>query len=1173
MKNDIISLKIKSDPKNHGIDYFKPSHQSPKNNKGLFQNRKKPNTLIKETMKRNKESSLKKHNNNLTSFTSEMNSLQSLIFQSETYKTNINSNILSNILQKNTVISTTNKVTKINPQNKKTEKKKQTVNLSKNIEEIIKRRILDNKNIKTNSFQKRNNNHNKKLKFANSHAVTSNELKGKKLFDKKENTVNKNNSIISNNNRNENYKNEQELKNNYKNKYFETRRVNVCDKSNSDDIMDSNIDNDKNDDEDKDKIFHMEYYNSNTDNIKNENMGNIFDKANSFRGMNYDYDSCFEEENRSKKSKVNKSLNRSKHSKNISNDKEEFYTYDTINQEFISIIDDNKNILDKKDNNTSNEITDKNNSDINHKEIIDISKDNDNENDNKMKHNDKKVNQNDSIVNTNDFSTNTNINSERYNISNNSAPKTKGSNESKKDVENIKKIISNTIKNINSSLNTSNANEVSNIKENSNIHNINLTEIKPMNYLNPEDFHIKPSSIQDALNNNSNKKPNIYAPKKVGNHLSVKNNINDELLESNKKIKNNINIIIDENSEKEISDKEQNLYSHRITYTKKIPSVYIQKNFTSSKNKSKRDRDKDKEHSLNELKKKNIKNRLNFPKLNSSYEGTNNLQMNNIFMNNNVFNNNFNCPIGLGISDPYVNNIESSNNFICSNNACYKFKNNNNIFYEINNPSAHYFFQNVNNNNNINNNQNLNKLKIINNSFNNEINNNKIISGFNNEFFAENIKINYPENDLFNYINFEDFIILKERMLDIKNTLSRKNLINNECFEYLNYYYNSSVYNNFEHLFANCMNVNNLKICLGYKLLSIFICYNCSLDINVFEQTHLLLKEIIDLNYKNIILLFEFIFENVFQKYDINTKNNLWLFKIENSIISYRKYEEKSYNENISLNNNSNISILEKIKINTNFIMNNMNTILSNIKTKNNDYLETIFKSMNEKLYKNIFFYFYNYILNISNIQGSIMGSTILQNQISNNRNLIIPYIKTKNIKKYSLVLDLEETLIHFKMTSSNNFQGVVDIRPGTIKFLDDISQYYELIVFNEGEQKYTDLLIDSLEQNKIYFEHRFYRDHITSDNNDIIKDLVKIGRPLDKILIIDNMPQNFKLQKNNGIMIKSFWGNDPNDNILNELAIILIKIAEDGGDIKNGLIKYKNEIINKIMIGNSINI
>ena len=188
--------------------------------------------------------------------------------------------------------------------------------------------------------------------------------------------------------------------------------------------------------------------------------------------------------------------------------------------------------------------------------------------------------------------------------------------------------------------------------------------------------------------------------------------------------------------------------------------------------------------------------------------------------------------------------------------------------------------------------------------------------------------------------------------------------------------------------------------------------------------------------------------------------------------------------------------------------------------------------------------------------------------------NILIPYIKTKNLKKYSLVLDLEETLLHFRKDRTNDNEGTVDIRSGTLKFLDDISEFYELIIFNEGEKKYTDLLIDSLEENKIYFEHRFYREHIIFDNNDIVKDLVRIGRNLDKILIIDNMKQNFKLQKENGILIKSFYGENEHslneDNILMELAKILNKIAKDGGDIRNGLVKYKNEIINKVTLGNN---
>ena len=348
------------------------------------------------------------------------------------------------------------------------------------------------------------------------------------------------------------------------------------------------------------------------------------------------------------------------------------------------------------------------------------------------------------------------------------------------------------------------------------------------------------------------------------------------------------------------------------------------------------------------------------------------------------------------------------------------------------------------------------------------------------------------------------------------------------------------------------------------------ICYNCSLDINIFEQTHLLIKEILDSNYKNLILLYEHILKNLISNNRINIRNNLWLLKIKNIINNYKNYEEKNtYNEYISLNRNIEMTNIEKIKINTNFIMNNSNIILTNIKAKNNEQLLTFFKSMNEKLYENIFFYFFKYILNIINFQGSIVGITLIQNHF-NNINIILPYIKTKNIKKYSLVLDLEETLLHFNLNINNNNEGIVDIRPGTIKFLDDISEYYELIVFNEGEQKYTDLLIDSIEENKIYFEHRFYREHIIIDNNDIVKDLNRIGRALDKTLIIDNMAQNYKFQKNNGILIKSFRGDNRNDTILNDLTNILIKIAKDGGDIRNGLIKYKNEIVNKITIGNN---
>ena len=60
-------------------------------------------------------------------------------------------------------------------------------------------------------------------------------------------------------------------------------------------------------------------------------------------------------------------------------------------------------------------------------------------------------------------------------------------------------------------------------------------------------------------------------------------------------------------------------------------------------------------------------------------------------------------------------------------------------------------------------------------------------------------------------------------------------------------------------------------------------------------------------------------------------------------------------------------------------------------------------------------------------------------------------------------------------------------------------------------------------------------------------------------------MPQNFRLQKENGIVIKAFWGDDEYDNALISLKDILLKIANEFNDVRKGLIKYKDEILNNV--------
>ena len=206
------------------------------------------------------------------------------------------------------------------------------------------------------------------------------------------------------------------------------------------------------------------------------------------------------------------------------------------------------------------------------------------------------------------------------------------------------------------------------------------------------------------------------------------------------------------------------------------------------------------------------------------------------------------------------------------------------------------------------------------------------------------------------------------------------------------------------------------------------------------------------------------------------------------------------------------------------------------------------------------------------NINGSIIGSSAYfqknQNYLnySNNNNIKNNLIlNTKPTKKYTLVLDLDETLIHFKSNPNDDSSGLLQFRPFLTEFLIGVSKYYELIVFTAATQDYANPIIDAIEKKGIAFEYRLYRIHTVVINNDFVKDLSRLGRDLSRIIIVDNMEQNYKLQPENGITIRPFWGKDANDMALIDLLRILVEIAKKNMDVRDGISFFKEDIISKI--------
>ena len=392
--------------------------------------------------------------------------------------------------------------------------------------------------------------------------------------------------------------------------------------------------------------------------------------------------------------------------------------------------------------------------------------------------------------------------------------------------------------------------------------------------------------------------------------------------------------------------------------------------------------------------------------------------------------------------------------------------------------------------------------------------------------------------------------------MEIIISLNRNRSMHNECFEFWNYYFNCSVYGYLEKLFKS-QDVLNVQISINYILMSVMICYDYSFEIDILKGDYSIIEEILNYNHKNLII----IFEHILSKISSESKSNPWVFKLNNLIDNYNKLN--SDNDYIT-NKNRQISSVDKIVYNMTVIVQNIRVLLKNYKTQRIELLTSFFKKINDKTYEEINTYFRDNILRVDNVNGSVLASVFLKDN-EYFQTEPAPYIRTKNRKPYSLILDLDETLVHFKMNSEEENEGLLQIRPGVVPFLEKVGKYYELIVFTAATQDYGDLLIDAIEENNLYFEHRFYRQHTVIIGNDFVKDLNRIGRPLDKIIIVDNMPQNFRLQKENGINIKAFWGEDANDNALEELGIILTNIAEEGGDLRDGLEKYKEEIVRKV--------
>ena len=190
--------------------------------------------------------------------------------------------------------------------------------------------------------------------------------------------------------------------------------------------------------------------------------------------------------------------------------------------------------------------------------------------------------------------------------------------------------------------------------------------------------------------------------------------------------------------------------------------------------------------------------------------------------------------------------------------------------------------------------------------------------------------------------------------------------------------------------------------------------------------------------------------------------------------------------------------------------------------------------------------------------------------KLNNKEEYLLPPKSEENMSKKTLILDLDETLVHSSFTPFTkndvvlkvDFDGIIYniyvlIRPYAEEFLKNVSKYFETVIFTASLSKYASPLLDKLDKGK-NIKYRLYREHCTYINGIFVKDLKRLNRNLKDIIIVDNSPLAYSFDIKNGLPIKS-WYDDPKDDELMKIESIIIFLSKTK-DVRKYIDKFVND-------------
>uniref|UniRef100_A0A3B3DUJ9 protein-serine/threonine phosphatase n=1 Tax=Oryzias melastigma TaxID=30732 RepID=A0A3B3DUJ9_ORYME len=171
----------------------------------------------------------------------------------------------------------------------------------------------------------------------------------------------------------------------------------------------------------------------------------------------------------------------------------------------------------------------------------------------------------------------------------------------------------------------------------------------------------------------------------------------------------------------------------------------------------------------------------------------------------------------------------------------------------------------------------------------------------------------------------------------------------------------------------------------------------------------------------------------------------------------------------------------------------------------------------------------------------------------------LLPQMESSDAGKICVVIDLDETLVHSSFKPMNNPDFIIPVeiegklhqvyvlkRPHVDEFLKRMGELFECILFTASLSKYADPVSDMLDKCGA-FKNRLFREACVFHKGNYVKDLSRLGRDLNRVIIIDNSPASYIFHPENAVPVES-WFDDMSDTELLDLIPFFEKLSKEGG-------------------------